>query len=121
ARNVLTLRFAIPGGMLGRDSLPAFYTELVDRLRAVPGVTHAALGSCAPLHGGCNHTGIGLKDRPPVEGGKEPRIAVHWATPDLFAALRIPLKRGRSLATTDRVGTPNVVLVNETAARRFWP
>jgi predicted permease len=42
-------------------------------------------------------------------------------TADLFAALGIPLKAGRPFTAADGVGAPGVALVNETAARHFWP
>jgi putative ABC transport system permease protein len=120
-KNVLTLRLTIPPGGMARDSMPAFYTELLDRLRAVPGVTDASLVNCAPLNGGCNGTKIDLMDRPHVDIPAMPNIGVHWATPTWFSTLRIPFKRGRMFTLADRAGAAKVVLVNETAARTFWP
>jgi putative ABC transport system permease protein len=121
AQHLLTVRLTIPSGGLSRDSLPGFYTQLLDRLRALPGVTHAAVGDCAPLSGGCNGTLLELMDRPKVDFAHKPSVGVFWATPDLFATLRVPLKRGRLFTATDRVGMPKVVVINETAARRYWP
>jgi putative ABC transport system permease protein len=121
AKHLLTVRLTIPSGGLSRDSLPGFYTQLLDRLRALPGVTHVAVGDCAPLSGGCNGTLLDLMDRPKVDFAHMPSVGVFWATPDWFATLRVPLKRGRLFTATDRVGMPKVVVINETAARRFWP
>jgi putative ABC transport system permease protein len=120
-RNVLTVRMTVPPGALARDSMPGFYSELLDRLSALPGVASAALGDCAPLSGGCNGTLIDLMDRPKVDFAHMPSVGVSWATPGWFATMRVPLKRGRPFASTDRAGMPKVVLVNETAARKFWP
>jgi putative ABC transport system permease protein len=121
AHNVLTLRLTVPPGGMARDSLPTFYTEMLDRLRAVPGVADASLVNCAPLNGGCNGTKIDLMDRPHVDIPAMPNVGVHWATPTWFSTMRIPLKRGRAFTLSDRKGAPAVVLVNETAARAFWP
>jgi predicted permease len=120
-RNVLTLRLTIPPGGMARDSMPAFYTQLLDRLRAVPGVAEASLVNCPPLNGGCNGTRIDLTNNPAADISALPAVGVHWATPTWFATMRIPFKQGRMFTLADRVGAPKVVLVNETAARTFWP
>jgi predicted permease len=120
-RNVLTVRMTIPPGALARDSMPGFYSELLNHLSALPGVASVAIGDCAPLSGGCNSTLIDLKDRPKVDFAHMPGVGVFWTTPDWFATMRVPLKRGRLLGATDRAGMPKVLLVNETAARKLWP
>ena len=120
ATNVLTARLTVPPGM-PQDSLPDFYMQLLGRLRAVPGVVAASLNNCPPLNGGCSGTIIRFLDRPPVDFAHSPSVGVHWASPNWFATLRIPLKRGRLFTDADRVGAPKVLLVNEQAAKRFWP
>jgi len=47
-------------------------------------------------------------------------VGVHWVTPSWFGALRVPLKGGRLFGPDDRLGAPKVVLINETAARRYF-
>lgn len=121
SRNVLTLRLTIPPGGLARDSMPAFYTEMLDRLRAVPGVADASLVNCAPLNGGCNGTKLEFMDHPTSDFSAMPSVGVHWATPTWFATMRIPFKQGRMFTLADRADAAKVVLVNETAARTFWP
>ena len=121
AHNVLTMRMTIPPGGLARDSLPGFYTQVLDRVRGLPGVVDAAIGDCAPLSGGCNGTLLELMDRPKVDFAHMPSVGVYWATPSWFATMRVPLRRGRRFSALDRAGMPKVVLVNETAARKLWP
>ncbi len=121
SENVLTARLTVPGNTIARDSLPNFYEQLLSRLGALPGVTTAALGDCPPLNGGCNGTLIQFPDRPPVPNDQAKEIGVHWVTPSWFATLRVPLKRGRMFTDADRLGSEKVVLVNETAAARYWP
>jgi len=119
ARNVLTLRLSIDG--IGRDSLPGFYDQLVPRLAGLPGVTDVGIGNCVPLSGGCNGTELLRRDRPEPAPGTAPSIGVHWASPGLFAALRVPIVRGRNFGSEDRLDGRKAVLVTETAARRIWP
>jgi putative ABC transport system permease protein len=118
--HVLTMNVGV-GEEFSSDSLPAIYDQLPERLAAVPGVTGVALASCAPLAGGCGSAALYLLDRPAAGAGLAPTVGVHWITPDWPAVMRVPLVRGRPLAAADRAGARKVVLVNETAARRFWP
>jgi predicted permease len=120
AERVLTLRLNT-GEMLGRDSLPGFYDLMLQRLGALPGVTGVALGDCPPLNGGCNGTVLVRRDRPPVDPESAPEVGVHWVSPDWFSTLRVPLLSGRLLGAGDRLGGRKVVLVSETAAKRFFP
>jgi predicted permease len=120
ADHVLTLRFNTNEG-LGRDSLPRFYDAMLERLRTLPGVTHAGLGDCPPLNGGCNMTVLVQRDQPVRAPGQYPLVGVHWVTPGWFPALGVPLVRGRLFTDGDRLDGRKVVLVSETAARRYWP
>ncbi len=119
--NVLTARLTIPISTVARDSLPNFYEQLLTRLGAIPGVTATALGDCPPLNGGCNGTLVQFPDRPPLPNDQAKEIGVHWVTPGWFPALQVPLRRGRLFTDADRFGGDKVVLVNEAAARRYWP
>src|SRR5688500_6201757 len=120
AERVLTLRHSAPPDY-GRDSLPSFYDVMLERLRAIPGVTGAALGDCPPLNGGCNGTAIVFRDRPPAPPGTNFDIGVHWITPEWNQVLGVPLIRGRMFDGSDRLGNRKAVLLSETAARKFWP
>ncbi|HET9730097.1 MAG TPA: ABC transporter permease [Acidimicrobiia bacterium] len=121
ASRVFTVRLAAPPNGSGTDSLTVFQQQLLDRLRALPGVQSAALGDCPPLAGHCGSTVVWLGGRSPTITGAEPGIGVHWVTPDWFRTLRVPLRAGRIFTDADRLGTPKVLVINETAARRLWP
>lgn len=119
-RNVLTLRLSVPAGVVAPDSMPGFYDALQQEIGSLPGVNQVALSDCPPLSGGCNATIMTRADRPPSETGNA-MIGVHWVTPDWFSTMRVPLKRGRMFDGGDRLGTTKVVLINEAAARKYFP
>ena len=121
ASNLLTLRLTMSPTQVSRDSLPGFYDALVGRLAGLPGVEQAALADCPPLNGGCNGTVLTVPDRPPANRGTEPAIGVHVVTPGWFKAMQVPLKRGRLFTDADRVGTEKVLLISESAAKKYWP
>jgi putative ABC transport system permease protein len=64
---------------------------------------------------------LGFHDRPRATRGAEPIVGVHWVTPEWFQTLHVPLLSGRLFTDADALGGRKVVLVNATAARRFWP
>jgi putative ABC transport system permease protein len=92
-----------------------------DRLASMPGVEIAGATSGLPL------VSAGGADNFVIEGRAEPPAGVPaWnarylmATPRLFRALGIPVKRGRLLAESDVAGRPLVAIINEAAARLYW-
>lgn len=119
-RGVLTLRLSIPPGVTAPDSLSGFYGDLQATIGAMPGVRQVALADCPPLNGGCNGTIMTFPDRPQSMTGNA-MTGVHWVSPDWFATMRVPLKRGRLFTADDRANSPKVVLINEEAARRYFP
>jgi predicted permease len=121
AGNVLSVRMAMPPSAFQPDSAWQFYDQVLEHAAQVPGVTSAALGNCPPLNGGCNGTIIWFRDRPPVPEGTEPVVGVHHVSPDWFATLGVPLIAGRTFTRADIRGGPKVVVVNQAAAKKFWP
>jgi putative ABC transport system permease protein len=118
--NVLTLRLSVPSGNVAPDSMPGFYNQVQSAIAALPGVENVALADCPPLSNGCNGTIMTFADRPQTSAGNA-MVGVHWVSPTWFAALRVPVKRGRGFTDADRLGTPRVVMINEEAARKYFP
>jgi putative ABC transport system permease protein len=115
--DVLTVRLNLPG-----PGSRQFFNQVEQRVAALPGVLSAGLSDCPALAGRCSSTSVDFPDRPPVLPGSDVlAIGVHWASPDYIRTMRIPLLRGRWLSTSDREDSPKVVVVSETAARRYWP
>jgi putative ABC transport system permease protein len=115
ATGVLTMRVNRAPAW-SRDSISRFYDVAIDRLRSVPGVTHVAIADCAPQGFGCAGGEVRFPHRTRGE-----RSEVHWITPQWNDLMKVPLLRGRLIESTDRRDTPFVLVVNETAARTFWP
>ncbi|HXA52803.1 MAG TPA: ABC transporter permease [Candidatus Acidoferrum sp.] len=117
--HVLTARVNLPRAT--DAAVAAFYPDLEARLAKLPGVLFAGMANCFALAGGCNGTIMWFRDREEVAKGSEPLVGVHWATSSYFTTMHIPLLRGRLFTPADRKDAPKVVLINETAARKFWP
>ena len=117
---VLTFRLTLPPGSVPRDSMPGFYSQLVDRVRAVPGVTDVALDNCAPTGGWCSRTGLERIGVPGSDIMHSPLIGADLVTPNWFSLMRVHVKRGRVYTDADRIGAPKVLVLNEAAAKTFF-
>jgi predicted permease len=99
-----------------------FYADVLDRLRAVPGVRAAA---------GVAYLGMGrepreardysVQGRPEGQPGERLQAEFHDITPDYFKTLEIPILAGRDFAMTDTRGGPEVAIINEALARVAFP
>jgi len=98
----------------------AFFQQLTARLEALPGVRAAGAISYLPLSGGENVGSFEVEGEPPAAPGNESRAERRWVTPGYFAAMGIPLQRGRVFTSSDTADQPSVVAINETLARQFF-
>lgn len=98
----------------------ALYQRILERFRALPGVRSAALAETLPLGLNIHISRVDIQgqSRPKEERPEVDRTGV---APGYFPTLGIPIVHGRELTDQDRQGTEPVFIVNETAARRFWP
>jgi putative ABC transport system permease protein len=103
--------------LFGRDVKPEFYDQLLERVRAMPGVESAAIGSTAPLLGYSSMTVMDIQGRPP---GQPTFVGLHSVSPGYFDTLGIRLVRGRVFTAQDRIGAPRVAIVNRAAAERYF-
>ena len=97
--------------------LTAFYGDLLDRVRRVPGVASASISSHTPLNGWTWTEAVAPKGQPVPQRDNAVFVA---AGPNFFATLRTPLRAGREFDGRDR-GVPNVAIVNEAFAARYFP
>jgi predicted permease len=96
-----------------------FYTRLLERVGALPGVTSTALTDNSPLSGSRSGGTIQIEGVTPE--GRPPEVLQNRVTPDFFRTLGLSLRAGRDFTEADRDGADRVVIVNEAFARRFWP
>jgi putative ABC transport system permease protein len=99
----------------------AFADALLDRARALPGVTSAALGAGAPVDDRLPYWAIAVAgvDQPPPEVVQD--AVVYRATPEYFRTFRLPLVRGRLFEAADRADHLPVAIVSQGLAQRYWP
>ena len=98
-----------------------FYQQLLQRLAALPGVTAVGRGDRLPLADGETVMGVKVEGQPATSASQDFATHIIDAGPGYFAALGTPVLRGRAFTTQDGVGAPSVVVINEAAAKYFWP
>lgn len=119
--NVLAAKLWLPPGKF--SELPArwrFFDEILARAEALPGVRSAALVANLPLSGGSDSLGFHVTGKPDPEDG-------YWnanfnvVSAGYFRTLGTPVRAGREFTKQDTPGSPGVIVINESAARSFWP
>jgi predicted permease len=101
------------------EAVWTYYDELLGRVGAMNGVEGAAIVRSLPLRNGLRRENVrreGETDPDRVLG-----LAIQAASPNILSVLGIPLREGRDITMADRAGQPNIVLLNESAARALWP
>ncbi len=118
--NVLTMRVQLPSAKYGEPLQRAdFFKRAEERLAALPGVKSVGAISYLPLTGVATSTSFNLASKPlPIS--ESPGTEVRPITPGYFAAMGIPLLKGRAFDERDGANS-RVVIINETLARKFFP
>lgn len=96
----------------------AFIATLDQRLRSVPGVSAFGYTVSGPWHGGWTGVGFRIEGH---EGDELSHVEYATASDEFFSAAGITVRQGRVFGPSDRPGTPPVVVISESVARRFWP
>ena len=117
-RGVLTMRLTLPQEKYpSGEEITTFFEELTSRMRAVPGVTAAAVVSQLPP-GAPSNTRVEVEGLP-VEGERLATSNVTIASREFFTAVQVPLLRGRIFDTEDTPAAPPRVIVNQAFVTRF--
>lgn len=111
-----------PSGYEG-PRVAAFYSDLLDRLRRLPGVESASMASALPIMGGNIQVDlqVTLEDAPAPGASPLPSVRHALVGSSYFRTVGMKILRGRDFGAQDGPLTPGVVIVNETAARQLWP
>jgi putative ABC transport system permease protein len=118
---LLTMRASLRDAKWRSVPRGVFYEELLTRVRAVPGVTKAALVSALPIDGSNWNSPFTTADRPAPPRNELPAAAITLITADYFETMDTTLVRGRAFTRGDVKTASAVVIVNELLARRVWP
>jgi putative ABC transport system permease protein len=120
-KNVITMPIALSRLQLQNRPPAVFFRDLMERVRGLHGVTGVALTSHLPMGGNDGRTGIAVEGREP-DPNEPTRAHGRFVSPEYFETMRIPLIQGRLPIESDlRDGFPGVVLINRTAALKYWP
>jgi putative ABC transport system permease protein len=119
--HVLTASVSLPAAKYPQLSDDGRFTSaLVDRLAATPGVLGAAAAFGLPFSTGFSAS-TSFRRRGEVDSADAPSAGMRIVTPDYFRMMSIPLRAGRVFSARDDGTGPEVVIVNQEAANRFWP
>jgi putative ABC transport system permease protein len=123
---VLTVRVSIPRQATsvasdGPAPLVVAARTLLDRVRALPGVTSASLASDPPLSGLDSAVFYSAEGQAATDARTMPRAYVHRVMPDFFATMGIPLRSGRPFLESELTPASRAVIVSERVVTRFWP
>jgi putative ABC transport system permease protein len=138
--NVLSLRVQLPMQKYpGEQQWMSFYEQVMERLRALPGVKEVSVTSRVPMDENDWQSGFQVVGEPPPPAGQAPSMEISVVGPDYFQTMGIPLLRGRYFTEQDnrsnlseeklrnldlghrlRAGLKTMI-VDEEFARRHWP
>lgn len=122
SHNVLSMVVSVAGTQEAEAPRRAiFYRQLIDRLRALPGVRAAGAINHLPLAGDLWGWDFTIEGRPKPRPGEAPVAVYRIVMPGYFETMRLPLLRGRDIQPSDDAHAPGVVIINERAARQCWP
>ena len=94
--------------------------EMLENIRALPGVRSAGVVNALPIHGGPD-TDFVIEGRPAPRSGDEPAADIRVADPKYFSTMGIPVLAGRVFTEHDTAAAARVVVINQSLARTFWP
>jgi predicted permease len=121
-RAVATFDLSIRTSQLGVEKANyrrQFVSTMLERMRAIPGVRSAAVTSGLPLSGASFMLNFEIVGQPPT--GNKLAAEIRTVSPEYFSTVRMPVLRGRAITSADRLGALPVMMINKSAAKRFFP
>jgi predicted permease len=121
--NVLTMHVGLPDAHYKEPARRvAFFEQLLTRIRVLPGAQAAGMvAEAAPAQGYGGDDLVDIVEHPPLPKGQTIDLMYRAADPGYFAAMQIPLLRGRTFTDHERLERGNVVVISQLAAQRFFP
>ena len=121
SENVLSMEIPLGFGTRTDEDARALYDRMRYEVGALPGVSEVGVGSTMPLRSTQFQLDVKIEGRQLATGEAIPHAEGRTANPDFFSAAGIPLLQGRPFATTDQPKSQLVVILNKTAAAKFFP
>ncbi|MEO5720456.1 MAG: ABC transporter permease, partial [Chthoniobacterales bacterium] len=122
--NVLTVGISLPDSRYEEDEKSsAFFQQLVERVRNLPGVEAAAIGTNIPFDDSEWDSSFHVTGTPEVPPGQEPSAEINIVSPDYFRVMGMPIIRGRAFGPEDVAdkGRSRSIMIDETLARKYFP
>jgi putative ABC transport system permease protein len=120
--NLLTMELALTYGKYkDAESQVAFFKQVVEHTKNLPGVEAVGGTSILPMTGGESSTIFNIEGRHSPPENQLPWASFRWVSPDYFRTMGISLLKGRDLTVRDDQNAPKVVIINERMARQNWP
>lgn len=120
-QNVLTMSLRVPQHQFAAPTQESqFFNDVLQRVRALPGVVDAGAVDDLPLQGGSNQP-VAVEGRPVVPMSEQPEVSVRVVTPGYLKAMRVPLLEGRDIEDSDTADSTRVVVISKAMAKQFWP
>ncbi len=120
--HLLTLEYRLPANKYPDGAQQwEVHRQIVDRVRAVPGVKAASVVRAVPFGGNGSNATFEIPGMPPPAEGETSRVVMNFADQYYFETMGIPLLRGRTFNEQDGPTTPPVIVINRRMAERYWP
>jgi predicted permease len=121
-QDVLTMHIGIPDARYAKGAARVnFFDTLLERVRAVPGVDAAGFVTVVPGEGYWGDWGFTIVEHPPLAQGAVLDAIKRWADAKYFAAIGIPILRGRTFDESKRVDAANEVIISQAFANQYFP
>jgi predicted permease len=117
------VNFSLDPHYLGYDEAQGrmFFKELLRRVRALPGVESSSIAAFGPLSYSPVLAPLQIDGPAPPRGQAPPTVFYNFVSTGFFETLRIPILQGRSFAESDGQRAPNVAVISQNMAARYWP
>ncbi len=120
--NVLSFKVSLPRTKYKEKPMRAeFFRQALERLQTIPGVQSTAGVLSLPLSGDDINISFAIQGRPPEPSNEKLRDGFQVVSPGYFSTMRTPVLRGRDFNNGDVAGAPEVAIISEGMAKRYWP
>src|SRR6185436_12431377 len=118
--HLLTMNVSLPERGYTSARVIYFYQQLPQKLSTLPGVKAVSAVNLLPISGGEAHGELTIESRP-FPPGEAPGVSYRRILPNYFRVMGVSLLQGRDFDDRDTGGKPDVVIINQKMARRYWP